>query len=94
MNKQLKIDFERVVTDYRNLIVGNYYSRMGDGDDTKPQEKKMVELFKESPKELREGLLLLVLKVVGRPDDSNADSRLDAYLQTEAFERLDELEKV
>jgi len=88
--------FVKTVTDYRNMVIDNFHSRMGDEDNREPLEKQIVKEFKEAPETLRTVFQLSLLKVVAAPcvfrDDGDSSTRLSAWLQRLAFERLAEIE--
>ena len=95
--KQLQIDFTKAVHGYRELIIKNYNSRMGDEEDKRPWENKIIDLFKASPAELRTTFLLLTLKVIGRParnSDADYGLRISSQLQVLAYELSDKLEGI
>lgn len=88
--------FTKTVNVYRNMVVSNFDSRMGDEDDKRPLEKQVVEEFKTCPNELKADFLFLTLKVIAAPcvfrGDGDSSTRLSAWLQSLAFERLAEME--
>jgi hypothetical protein len=95
-NEALVIQFAKTVSDFRKMVVSNFRSRMGDEDDTKTLEAKIMEEFNAAPEHLRTVLQFTLLKVVAAPysfhGDSDSGTRLSAWLQKLAFELLKQTE--
>jgi len=98
-------EFEEAVWEYRKRIIDDFYSRMGSKNDTSDLKKKIVDLFKEGPAELRyyEFLYIVVRKLLissspkiytGGYVDNEAAGRLDGTLRNLAFELVVELERI
>lgn len=85
-------DFKKAVDNYWNIIIHNYHNISLGFGNTDKQKRKVVDLFKQSPKNLRLNLLYIALKNLIKPEDGYED--LDSMLIKAASELNDELEKI
>lgn len=92
--------FTETCKSYRSIVCQNYSSRMGGEDDRRPLEQQIIDEFKVSPDHLKGNFMFLLLKIVAAPItgratdrfDAESTTKLSAWLQSLAFERLAEME--
>jgi hypothetical protein len=94
--------FTETLKSYRSMVCQNFNSRMGDEDDKRPLERQIIDEFATCPEELKGDFMFLLLKIVAAPitgfaadrADGESMTRLSAWLQNLAFERLAEMEAI
>jgi len=86
--------FKKTLEKYRALVFENFNSRMGDEEDKRPLEKKLVEQFVACPQKGKNNLMFLTLKIIAKPYAMSENyNRLNVWFQDLAFKRLAEMEK-
>lgn len=89
--KLSKKEFAKAVENYREEIIGSYYSRHGDSDHLDEQKKMIIRLFRKSQISIKRELLYISLRTISKPTD---EERLNGYLNQLAHELDKRLNKM
>ena len=85
-------EFIEAVNYYRRLASDNYNSRVGDDVDTSPAFKKIREIYKKAPIEVKKELLFNVLRIL--TNSSSSDERWKVWITKLANGVVDSLEQI
>ena len=88
---KLKKEFEELVDAYGIAVVKTFNQRHGDDEDINTPREKIVDFFKESPKEIRDSLLLIVYTSL---TSTRCNMRLTNWLRNLAVSLISELRAI
>jgi hypothetical protein len=91
-------DFTKTVSEYRQIIIDNFYANVGEEKSSLLVEHKMIELFTLSAVELRAKFLYLLITIMFHPIDDGGEKvkfyELSNKLKGIALEKYDAFSRV
>jgi hypothetical protein len=86
-----KKELKKAVEQYAKILLNNFNSKQGDEVSTTQNVMIIMDLFKKTPADKREGLLFIIFRTMSAPTGIN---RATNMLRDKAFELVLNLEKI